>query len=46
MDEIEKQEPMPQGPTNNIFPFPRRPWVYSSASRSRLIVAASIGFLH
>jgi hypothetical protein len=46
MDEMEKQEPMPQGPTNNIFLFVGGFGFIAALVGTGLIVAASLGFLH
>jgi hypothetical protein len=46
MDEMGKQEPMPQGPTNNIFLFVGGFGFIAAIVGIGLIVAASLGFLH
>ncbi|MEH6949814.1 hypothetical protein V4R08_00405 [Nitrobacter sp. NHB1] len=46
MDEMEKQEPMPQGPTDNIFLFLGGFGLIAALIGIGLIVAASLGFLH
>jgi hypothetical protein len=44
MHEMEKPEPMPQGPTNNIFLFVGGFGLIASIVGIGLIVAASVGF--
>jgi hypothetical protein len=46
MDEMEKPEPMPQGPTNNIFLFVGGFGLLAAIVGTGLIVSASLGLLH
>ncbi|MBN9149269.1 MULTISPECIES: hypothetical protein [unclassified Nitrobacter] len=45
MDETGKEDPMPQGPTNNLFLFVGGFGLVAALIGAALIVAASLGFL-
>jgi hypothetical protein len=44
MDEMDRDDPMPQGPTNNLFLFVGGFGLVAALVGTALIVAASLGF--